>query len=282
MGNSRQIQIVNQSIMVLDDITATNKKGLPPLLLRHSYAVAIFPNMVKGGFIFGGRIGEGVVLVRGPDGAWSYPIFVTMGGGSFGFQAGIQSTDLVLAFQNRQSVDGFLQGMGKLTLGVDGGVALGGLGRRAEVGTGMALKAQYTAFSRSRGRVSGASIDGANIAINTDSNALFYGRSISPQQIIQYGTRLPVPEPGLTLQTLLMEKTNLVPLTVPGTVVEEVPAGIVVDSPVAVPAPREHLWPRLLASIIVDDYPDDDDLTPAPRRARRPRAGVSAGARSST
>jgi lipid-binding SYLF domain-containing protein len=263
-AQSRQDGIVRQAIVILDDLTATNRKGLPPLLLRHAQGVAIFPNMVKGAFLLGGRFGEGVILLRGPDGAWSYPIFVSLGGGSLGLQAGVQKTDLLLAFKNRQTIDSFFAGKGKLTLGVDGAVALGGIGRFGTVGTGVAFKSQYKAYSRSRGLFAGVSMAGSGMKVEYDAIANYYGRPLTPAQILTTGMRLPVPSSAIDLQSLLMAKTGLVSTgAVEGTdvfVVEDEP-------PVVMPGVRVEGVPPATGEVIVEDRPAASTTTVRPRAA---------------
>jgi lipid-binding SYLF domain-containing protein len=262
-AQERQWDTVARATMVLDEIVARNRKGLPPMILRHAYAVLIIPDLIKGSFVVGGRRGEGVVLLRKADDSWTYPIFVTMGGGSVGLQVGFQSTDLVMVFKNRHSLDSFLQSRGKVTVGINGSVALGGAGVYGEAATDVALKSDIVAFSRNRGLFAGASLSGAALSIDWRSNAEFYGRLVSPGDIAR-ARDLVIPEPAVTLQALLTQKAALQPLPVPG-------GTIVVDSGVQ----AHEVRPDLV------DLPTDEDLgatgedadppqAPAPP-ARRPR-----------
>jgi lipid-binding SYLF domain-containing protein len=113
-------------------------------------------------------------VVRQPNGCWSSPVFITMTGGSIGWQAGIQSTDVVLVFKTRNSLDRILAGKGKFTLGADAAVAAGPVGRQAEAGTDAELKAEIFSYSRSRGLFLGLSVEGAAILVDHEANQGYY------------------------------------------------------------------------------------------------------------
>jgi lipid-binding SYLF domain-containing protein len=176
---------VDSATEVLQALSALSLKGIPPALLQDAKGVAILPNVVKAGFVIGGRYGRGVVLVRGPEGGWCNPVFITLAGGGVGWQAGIQSTDLVLVFKTRSSLDRILRGKGKLTLGADAGVAAGPVGRQAEAGTDAQLKAEIYSYSRSRGLFAGVSLEGAALLVDADANEAFYGvRGGRPEDVL--------------------------------------------------------------------------------------------------
>ena len=111
-AQGKDIALVGSAAEVIDCLTNIPEKCIPPALLCDARAVAIFPDMLKAGFILGGRYGRGMLLVRDEAGGWSNPIFLTMTGGSVGWQAGAQSTDLVLIFRTARGVDRFLKGKG--------------------------------------------------------------------------------------------------------------------------------------------------------------------------
>ena len=209
-AQGKEWETIIRSGTILSDVVKTHKKDMTPALLKNAYAVAIVPRIIKAGFIIGGRFGQGVVLVKTPAG-WSNPVFISLGGGSFGFQAGVQSTDLVMVFKTKQSVDSFLQGEGKLSIAADGSLAFGSLGRYAEAGEGIALKSSYVAFSKNRGLFAGASLAGTGLAIDGDANASFYGRPVTSPNIIT-GAGLKVPETSATvanqLRTVLSRATR--------------------------------------------------------------------------
>lgn len=158
---------------VLGDLATVPEKGVPPALLADAQGVAIIPRVVKAGFVIAGRGGHGVVLARGKDGAWGEPVFVNLGGASVGFQAGVESADVVLVFRDRKSLDRLLDGKGKVTLGADAAVAAGPVGRQAAAGTDAKLEAEIVSYSRSRGLFAGVALDGAVIRPDADANARF-------------------------------------------------------------------------------------------------------------
>ena len=152
-------------------------------MLSTAQGIAIFPNMIKGGFILGVNYGQGVLMVRRNDGSWSPPAIVTMGGGSLGFQAGVQAADIVLVFATPRSLEGMLRG-DKVTLGADANVALGPIGRSANAGTDARMGAEIYSYARARGLFLGVSVNGASLSMDPNANAMLYGRAgITPADI---------------------------------------------------------------------------------------------------
>jgi lipid-binding SYLF domain-containing protein len=142
------------------------------------------PGIIKAGFVVGGRFGRGVVIVRDEQGNWCPPIFITVTGGSVGWQIGAQSSDIVLVFKSRRSLDGILQGK-KFTLGGDAAVAAGPVGRQAEAGTDVQFQAEIYSYARSRGLFAGVSLEGTAILVDNKADAAFYGQpGVTPQDII--------------------------------------------------------------------------------------------------
>jgi lipid-binding SYLF domain-containing protein len=176
-GQVREENTVRESIDVLNEIMAIPINGIPETMLKDAQAVAIIPRVIKGSFVVGARRGNGVVLIRDENGGWHAPVFVTLTGGNIGWQVGVQSTDVVLVFKTRKSVDGLLSG--RLTLGADAAVAAGPLGRQAAAATDSRLGAQIYSYSRSRGLFAGVSFDGSVIRLDRPSNAAYY-RSATP------------------------------------------------------------------------------------------------------
>jgi lipid-binding SYLF domain-containing protein len=146
---------------------------IPESLLANVHAVAIIPDCVKLGFVIGGQRGHGVVVVRQPDGAWRAPLFVTLTGGSVGWQIGAQASDFVLVFKTQKSVEGLLRGT--FTLGADAAIAAGPVGRRAGAATDAELKAEIYSYSRSRGLFAGISLEGSALQVDDRANASYYG-----------------------------------------------------------------------------------------------------------
>jgi len=171
---TKETGIVLAARDVMLDLTQIPARGIPLGILQESQGVAIFPDMIKAGFVVGGRHGNGVVMLKHEDGTWSNPIFLMMTGGSVGWQIGAQASDVVLLFRSRRSVEDFLQ-QRKITLGVDAAIAAGPIGRQAEASTDLKFKAEILSYSRSRGLFAGAAIQGAGIRPNEKLNSRYYG-----------------------------------------------------------------------------------------------------------
>lgn len=199
--------VVGKSLQVLSEITRNPKTGMPRLVLRKAAGIAIIPDMFKASFIFGARFGRGVLVVKQPDGTWSNPVFLHLFGGSFGAQAGAQSTDLVLVFQSHKGIDRFLKGKDKLTLGVDVAAAAGPVGKRFEASTDLALKAEILSYSNSRGVFAGVSAEGGTLQVDWRANNLYYSQPVAPAAILAVNSSLPVPASTVSLQQMLAEKT---------------------------------------------------------------------------
>jgi lipid-binding SYLF domain-containing protein len=157
---------------VLEELSATPDTFIPDRLLDRAYAIAVVPDVTKVAFIAGGRRGKGVMVVRDKNGRFSNPVFVALTGGSFGWQAGVQSTDIVLVFTTRTGVEGITGG--KVTLGADASVAAGPVGRQASIATDSNFNAEVYSYSRNRGLFAGIALDGSVLSIDRSANALFY------------------------------------------------------------------------------------------------------------
>ena len=158
---------------VMEELRAQRDQYIPDLLLERAFGIAIVPEVKKGAFGLGFRGGKGVLLVRDKQGRFSNPVFITLAGGSFGWQIGVQSTDLVLVFTTRSGVEGITDG--KLTLGADASVAAGPVGRSASAATDVTFTgAEIYSYSRSSGVFAGVALDGTVISIDKKSNADFY------------------------------------------------------------------------------------------------------------
>jgi lipid-binding SYLF domain-containing protein len=175
-------------------------KEIPASLLAEAHGVAIIPDVIKLGFVLGGQRGKGIVIIREKDGSWRAPLFVTITGGSVGWQVGAQSTDFVLVFKTQKSVEGLLRG--KFTLGADVAIAAGPVGRRAGAATDTELKAEIYSYSRSRGLFAGVSLEGSALQVDHEANAAFYGAA-QPS-----GQPPAVPEAALKLVENVAKLTN--------------------------------------------------------------------------
>ena len=189
---------VRDAVDVFEAFTSISEKEIPPALLRHTWGIAILPGVQKVSFIIGGQLGRGVLVAKGDNGAWSRPLFLTFTGGSVGFQAGVQSTDIMLFFRTRDSVERVLRG--KYTLGVDASLAAGSIGRDASAVTDQDLKAEIYSYARSRGIFAGLSLQGAALDVDYDANSLYYGREIAHPRDVLEGAGLPDPASAVELR----------------------------------------------------------------------------------
>jgi lipid-binding SYLF domain-containing protein len=177
------VERIRKAANVLQELAGTPDKKVPNELLERAEAIAVIPNMIKGAFGIGGRWGKGVVSQRLENGQWSPPAFIEVGGGSFGAQIGVTSTDLVLVFTDKDALDLLEEGK-DLKLGVDAGVAAGPIGRSAEAGVNIKLDTAIYAYSRSKGLFAGVSLDGAVLDMDNSVNRKVYGESMNGKQIL--------------------------------------------------------------------------------------------------
>lgn len=232
----QELQTVNASRNTLDQFCGLQIESIPQGMLAQAEGIAIFPNMIKGGFIFAGNYGKGVLMVRNADRSWSPPAMCAMGGGSLGFQVGVQAADIVLVFATPQSLQNLLQG-NKVTLGADASVALGPIGRQANAGTDARLGAEIYSYARSRGLFLGVSVSGADISIDNDANAKLYGRfGVTPSDV--FNNRGLAIRPEVVQLVVDLNTRSAVP--VQPAAVTAVP-GQLVPQPAAVPQPASVL-----------------------------------------
>lgn len=174
-GAAAPATTVTDSKQVLAELVTIPGNGIPAALLAEAEGIAIIPRVLKVGLFAGVRRGHGVVLVRDASGNWGLPRFITLTGGSLGWQVGVQGTDVVLVFTTARSVTGLLDG--KFTVGVDAAAAAGPVGRNVAAATDTSLRAEILSYSRSRGLFVGASVDGSVIEMNDAAQLAFYGAS---------------------------------------------------------------------------------------------------------
>jgi lipid-binding SYLF domain-containing protein len=179
---TREEKRVADAADVLDQLSRIPERSIPPSLLSRAYAVAVIPNVVRAAFGLGARRGKGILVVRQDDDSWSNPAFITLTGGSVGWQVGAESADVILVFKTRKGVDGIANG--KLTLGANASVAAGPVGRHTAVATDIAFQAEVYSYSRSRGLFAGVALEGAGVTMDRKANARFYGStSMTPEKI---------------------------------------------------------------------------------------------------
>jgi lipid-binding SYLF domain-containing protein len=171
------------AVRVLTDIQAIPESAIPDKLLDEARAIVVVPDSIKAGLVIGGRRGHGLLSVKRPDGTWSNPSFVSLTGGSIGFQAGVQSSDIVLVFRSDRGLESIVNG--KFTLGADAGVAAGPVGRNASLSTDGQMKAEIWSWSRARGLFAGVALDGAVLSIDDAANEAVYGRDTTPRMIFE-------------------------------------------------------------------------------------------------
>lgn len=166
---------------VFREIMETPDKGIPQTLLDKAECVAVFPNVIKAGFIVGGRGGRGVASCRTPTG-WSAPAFFDLGGGSVGLQIGAQSTDFILLFMNASGMNSLLSN--EFTMGADASVAAGPVGRQAGADTDAKLNAEILSYSRSKGLFAGLELKGVVISPDKSDMADVYGDGATAKKVM--------------------------------------------------------------------------------------------------
>jgi len=173
-----------------NEIMAVPDKGIPGSVLEKAECIVIIPGMVKGGFIVGGQMGRGAVSCRGANkSGWSAPAMIEMGGGSVGFQIGGSQTDLIMLVMNERGADKLLSS--KFTLGAEGSVAAGPVGRTATAQTDAQMHAEILSWSRSQGLFAGLALEGATLRQDQDDNVKLYGRRLQNREIVTSGMAAP-------------------------------------------------------------------------------------------
>lgn len=180
MAQEKQEKRIEAAASTFADFTEM-KESIPSKLFAVTEGIIIVPKMINAGFVVGGKRGRGVAMIKRDDGSWSNPVFVTITGGSFGLQIGVQAVDLVLVFKNSSSLTDIKKS--SFTLGGDISVAAGPVGRSSTANTDYKLDAEVYSYSRSKGLFAGISLNGAALAIDEDSNHEFYGDQMDVNQI---------------------------------------------------------------------------------------------------
>lgn len=178
-----EIQTVQTATKVLNEIMAVPEKGIPTALLQQAEAVAVLPGVIKAAFTLGGRYGEGVISVKGKNGKWGPPSFIRIAGGSVGWQAGVESADLVLLIRRSETVNDIMRG--NFTLGGSASVAAGPVGRQAAANTDLKFEAEILSYSRAKGLFAGLAIEGSSLKLQDDSNRKLYGQDVKTSEIVE-------------------------------------------------------------------------------------------------
>jgi len=182
-GSAREDSVdrMQRSVDVLHAIMSTPDKGIPEEVLTGAKCILVVPDLIKGGFIFGGKHGRGVATCR-TDNGWSAPAFVSVGGGSWGLQIGIEDVDLVMLVMNDRGLQHLLSSKFELT--GEGSVAAGPVGRHASAGTDWKMNTELLTYSRSKGVFAGLTLEGAVVEQDNDSTRAIYGKHMSFRNIL--------------------------------------------------------------------------------------------------
>ena len=182
-GSNREdtVERMQKSVDVLQSIMSTPDKGIPEEVLNGAKCMVVVPNLIKGGFVFGAKHGRGVASCRTPEG-WSAPAFVSVGGGSWGLQIGIEDIDLVMLVMNDRGLQHLLSS--KIELTGEGSVAAGPVGRHTSAGTDILLNTEVLTYSRSKGIFAGLTLEGAVVEQDNDSTHAIYGKHMMFRNIL--------------------------------------------------------------------------------------------------
>ncbi|MGZ4821724.1 MAG: lipid-binding SYLF domain-containing protein [Terriglobales bacterium] len=189
--DAQQAQLSNRVDMATNDLHAlinAPDSGIPTEIMAKAKCVAVIPDMVKGGFVFGGEHGRGLATCRTANG-WSAPVPVALSGGSWGAQIGVQSADVVLVFMNDHALADLLSD--KVKLGADASIAAGPVGRHAEAATDVAMKSEILSYSRTKGLFAGLTLNGAKVSQDMDTTAALYGRQVGFREILSGQVQTP-------------------------------------------------------------------------------------------
>jgi lipid-binding SYLF domain-containing protein len=181
---------LSEAAAVFSEIMATTDTSIPEALLTDAHCIVIVPGLKTAAFIVGGKYGKGYLSCRNTSGkGWSAPGTVRVEGGSVGFQIGGSSTDLIMLVMTERGADKLLSS--KFTLGVEGSVAAGPVGRTATAQTDVQMKADILSWSRSQGLFAGVALEGATLRQDLDDNATLYGKKLENREIVTTGVRAP-------------------------------------------------------------------------------------------
>ncbi len=198
-------EIIQNSRAILEEMMDEPEDAIPKDVFKDAYAIAVIPNVMKVGFIFGGRFGQGILVVKLKDDKWSYPVFIKLSGGSFGYQIGAQTSDVILVFKHKKSVDGIVNS--KLTLGANVNVVAGPIGMGRGKSTDIMQKADILTYTRSRGFFAGITLEGAVLEVDLKLNAQYYKRDL-PVKVIFTKDDLKVPKSAKQLIKTLKKITQ--------------------------------------------------------------------------
>jgi lipid-binding SYLF domain-containing protein len=180
---------IDEAKLVLDHIMAAKDSTIPMNILQQATCVGVVPGMMKGAILVGAQYGQGVVTCRTGHG-WSAPVFIRMAGGSFGFQIGGQSTDLILIAVNDRGFQDLLKN--KFKIGGDASAAAGPVGRAGQAATDWKMGAELLSYSRAKGLFAGIDLDGTSVSQNSEDTEVYYGQPHSFQEILKGNVDVPL------------------------------------------------------------------------------------------
>lgn len=179
---------IDAAKVVLDQVMGAEDRSIPLNILERATCVGVVPGMIKGAFVFGAQYGQGVVTCRTGHG-WSAPVFIRMAGGSWGFQIGGQSTDLVLVAVNERGFQDLLKS--KFKIGADASASAGPVGRHGQAATDWKMNAELLTYSRSKGLFAGIDLDGTSVSQNSDDTEIYYHQARTFESILKGGVDVP-------------------------------------------------------------------------------------------
>ncbi|WP_260706906.1 lipid-binding SYLF domain-containing protein [Edaphobacter flagellatus] len=179
---AKLVERLQDAQAVVTQIMAAPDKGIPSSILSGAQCVTVIPSYKKAAFVLGAQYGQGVVTCRTPRG-WSAPVFVQLAGGSFGFQIGVQGTDLIIIAMNDRGLQDMLKN--KFKIGADAAAAAGPVGRNAQAGTDWKMNAELLTYSRSKGLFAGIDLDGSVLSQNQDDTRVMYGDAVPYETILK-------------------------------------------------------------------------------------------------
>ncbi|WP_263351582.1 lipid-binding SYLF domain-containing protein [Acidicapsa acidisoli] len=192
-GREDSVERLQAAAEVMHSIQEAPDHGIPNSVFDDTKCVIVVPHLIKGGFVFGGKHGRGVVTCRTPDG-WSAPAFISIGGGSWGLQIGVQEVDLVMLVMNDRGVQHLLSS--KFELSGEGSVAAGPVGRQAVAGTDWKLNSEILSYSRTRGIFAGLTLEGAVVEQDNDSTFAIYDHEPSFRHVLSGRVAVPASADG--------------------------------------------------------------------------------------
>ena len=189
-SDKEAVKRLDEAAAVLSEVMAAPDKGIPREMLENAHCIVIVPGLKTAAFVFGAKYGKGYLSCRNRGRAgWSAPGTVRVEGGSFGFQIGGSATDVIMLVMNDRGVDRLLSS--KFTLGAEGSVAAGPVGRTATAQTDAQMHAEILSWSRSQGLFAGLALEGATLRQDLDDNATLYGKKLENREIVTKGVRAP-------------------------------------------------------------------------------------------